>query len=128
MNKSEDHARLQLKTNRIYLISLSNSDRLNIRKRRVDNCQVDLLMPINIPKVDRCSSIRERFLRGRFLRFPFSIRWGLFVDWRIDVQVGLMKTTMASLEFEQSTLPSDDDGRQRESESEQSEGISQLIM
>jgi len=27
-----------------------------------------------------------------------------------------MKTTMASLEFEQSTLPSDDDGRQRERE------------
>ena len=30
-----------------------------------------------------------------------------------------MKTTMASLEFEQSTLPSDDDGRQREREREQ---------
>jgi len=29
-----------------------------------------------------------------------------------------MKTTMASLEFEQSTLPSDDDGRQRERERE----------
>ena len=94
-------------------------------------CQVNLPMPINIPKgrslyVD--SWTVSMWIRGRFLCFPFRIRWGLFVDWRIDVQVGLTKTTMASLEFEQSTLPSDDDSRQRESESKQSEGISRLIM
>ena len=66
MNKSEDHARLQLKTNRIYLISLSNSDRLNVRKRRVD-----LPMPINIPKVDRYSLIRGRFFVDGFFVFRF---------------------------------------------------------
>jgi len=70
MNKSEDHVRLQLKTNRIYLISLSNSDRLNVRKRRVNLpsrfADADLYS-----EVDRYSLIHGRFFIDGFLVFRF---------------------------------------------------------